>query len=104
MSKPCTETTLAWNQKILQWQQSGKSIAQWSRENNFTYSQSLYWMTRVLGTKKLSNPKGFIELQDERIPDAGVIVVAENVRIHLATGFDASTFLRCLSILKGNAC
>ncbi len=83
MPKSCRETALAWNQRILQWQESGKSLAQWSRENNFTYSQSLYWKTRVLGSKKLSCPKEFIELLDEKIPEAGVIVETQNVRIHL---------------------
>jgi len=102
MAEQLTEAAQSWKQRIDQWQKSGKSLAQWSRENNFTYSQSLYWKGRFLG--KSAALKGFIELQDEEENDSGVAVEISGLRIRLTEDFDSAAFLRCISLLKGKAC
>ena len=106
MHDELSHTALVWKDRIQEWQASGKSLAQWSRENHLVYSQSIYWKMRLLGSqnKKHSSPKGFLELKDEDQTDAGIIIEAAGTRIHLSTDFDQPTLLRCLSILKGDAC
>jgi hypothetical protein len=105
MSDQPKEKVESWSQRIQQWKQSGKSLAQWSRENDFIYSQTLYWKMRFLGSKsKTVVPNQFIELQDDQATGSGIIIETEGVRVHVATDFDTPTLLRCLALLKGKAC
>ncbi len=105
MHNELSDTALVWKDRIQDWQASGKSLAQWSRENNFVYSRTVYWKVRFLGSQseKHSSPKGFLELKDESRPDAGIIIETAAGRIHLSTNFDQSTLARCLELL-GNLC
>lgn len=106
MPDELSDTALAWKDRIQEWQASGKSLAQWSRENDFVYSQSIYWKMRFLGSqkKKHSSPKGFLELKDEDRSDSGIIIEAAAARIHLSIDFDQSTLARCLELLTGDLC
>lgn len=102
MPDKLSDPALVWKDRIQEWQASGKSLAEWSRENKFVYSQSIYWKMRFLGSKnkKHSYPKGFMELKDECRSDAGIIIETPAGRIHLSTDFDQSTLARCLAILR----
>jgi len=102
MAEQLTEAAQSWKMRIEQWQRSGKSLAQWSRENNFTYSKSLYWKGRFLG--KTAASKRFIELQDGNEGDSGVAVEIEGLRVWLGADFDAAVFLRCISLLRKKPC
>jgi hypothetical protein len=101
-----SDTALVWKDRIQEWQASGKSLAQWSREHNFVYSQSIYWKMRFLGSqnKKHPSPKGFLELKDESRSDSGIIIETAVGRIHLSTNFDQSTLVRFMALLKGGLC
>lgn len=103
-----TEPALIWKERIQQWKASSKTIAEWCRENNFVYSQCIYWKTRFLGPenkKKSHLPlEGFFELKDENPSDSEIIIEADGIRIHLSTNFDPSTLLRCLKLLSEKAC
>jgi len=102
MHDELSDTAMIWKDRIHEWQASGKSLAQWSRENNLVYSRTVYWKMRFLGShKKHSYPQGFLELKDEGKSDAGIIIEAAAARIHLSTDFDQSTLIRCLELLGG---
>ena len=106
MLNELSDTALVWKNRIEEWQASDKSLAQWSRENNFVYSQCIYWKTRFLGSKnkKHISPKGFLELKDKDQSDSGIIIEAAGTRLHLTTDFDPFTLARCLELLKGGLC
>ena len=106
MPDELSDTALTWKNRIQEWQASGKSLAQQSRENNFVYSQSIYWKMRFLGSKnkKHSSPKGFLELKDKDQSDAGIIIETGGTRLHLTTDFDPFTLVRCLELLRGDLC
>jgi len=108
MTDQLSETAQVWKERIQEWQASGKTLAQWVKENNFVYSQCIYWKVRFLGSENKKNsshvPRGFLELKDEKQTGSGIIIEAAGTRIHLSTDFDQSTLLRCLALLKGGAC
>lgn len=106
MSEELSEIAQTWKQRIEEWQASGKSIAQWSRDNNFIYSQSIYWKMRFLGPKsqKDSKLKGFLEIKDNEQSDAGIMIELARTRLHLTTDFDSYTLVRCLKLLNEFLC
>jgi hypothetical protein len=106
MSNELSLTAQTWKKRIEEWQASGKSIAQWSRDNNFIYSQSIYWKMRFLGPKNQrdSNLKGFLEIKDNDQSDAGIIIELAKTRLHLTTDFDSNTLVRCIKLLNEFLC
>lgn len=104
MTNRLSETAQIWKGRIQQWQASGKTLAEWGRENHFVYSQCIYWKMRFLGSKKNPSPKGFLEITDDDPSKSGIAIEAGEVRIHLSTDFDQSTLLRCLALLNGGLC
>lgn len=97
-----------WESRIQQWQKTDKSLAAWSRENNFVYSQSIYWKSRFLGSesKTISTPtsSAFIELENESSCDSGIVIEIDTAQIHLSTKFDQEAFLKCVNLLKREVC
>lgn len=107
MSRRSIQQAQIWQERIRQWQASGTSLAQWSRESHLRYSQCLYWKLRFLGPgiKEPENaPKGFYEIETEALEDSGVSLELSDVQIHLSTEFDSSTLLKCLDLLQRRAC
>ncbi|NGX62101.1 MAG: hypothetical protein K940chlam9_01595 [Chlamydiae bacterium] len=52
MFKPASDEFVeAWKKKIQRQTVSGKSIAQWCRENQVVYSQFFYWKAKLFGPK-----------------------------------------------------
>jgi hypothetical protein len=57
-------------QKIHEWQASGKSALAWCKENQIPYTTFMGWKQRFEGSQKRPKPivqssKGFIELKDQ---------------------------------------
>ena len=85
-----------WNERIKQWEASGKSVAGWCREHAVNENQFYYWRSRLA---ELANPK-FIELQEPEGKATGVAVELKDARVHLSRGFDIGTFQRLLAVLR----
>lgn len=101
MSKTLAESRKIWTERIHQWEGSKKSLTQWARENNFPYSQVLYWKTKILGSSKQAQSSNFIELHDAQVDNSGIFIEINHLKIHLSKFFDEKTLKKCLNSIRG---
>lgn len=57
-----TNSKKLWNERIHNWQKSGKNISAWCQEHNVNYRQFIYWKVLLLGKRKKQSTSNFIEL------------------------------------------
>lgn len=94
------EKVKAWEERILQQQNSGMPIARWCSQNQVVECQFYYWKSKLF--PRQIDASGFTELVDAK--STGVTIEYEGVRIYLDPNFDATTLKRCLSIIKEGKC
>lgn len=103
--KPLSPTAQIWTEKLKQWKSSGKSGAQWCRDNQESYKVFSYWRFSLgYGEKKKSSPQcsAFTELpQTSSQKDVGLEVRIKNTSIILHRNFDPQELLRCVQALGG---
>ena len=95
-------------EKIKDWQASGKTITAWCRENNIPITTFYGWKKRL----EISEPKNihikskakFIELKNPESSASGISLECNGIQIHLKTQFDFSTLKQCLELLRGVVC
>jgi hypothetical protein len=102
-----------WQQKVFEWQASGKKSMLWCKENQIPYTTFLGWKRRFgnphkgLQSKVLS-PKGFIELKDPPVSNSrifsGITIEYHDIKIRLEAGFNADVLKQCLTCLGGVSC
>lgn len=89
-----------WELKLEQWRASGLSGAAWCRENDIKYPVFLYWQRRTkVPTQKEAST--FVELTSPIDQNTGINIEYRGVILHLSKDFDATTFQRCVQLLKG---
>lgn len=100
MSKPRPELADLWRVRIKEWRTSGKSKAQWCRDENLSYHQFFYWIERLYPKSEQASDLQFTELQDREPTDPGVRLECGDVCIRLAVNFDEDALLRCLRVMQ----
>jgi len=98
MSSHLTEKERFWKERIEQCQASNQSIKEWCGTNHINYKTFIYWKTRL----SILRRNNFTELLDEKT--IGIDVEYNGARIHLAQGFDSTTFSQCLHVLRNELC
>jgi hypothetical protein len=98
-----------WQQKVLEWQASGKSGMAWCKENQVPYTTFMGWKQRFENPHKgprtnNQSSKAFIELKDQPLPDSGIALEYQNIKICLQAGFDPIVLKQCLVCLGGVSC
>jgi len=93
-----------WEDKVKEWQASGKSVKAWCQEQKIPPTTFYGWRERSVEgkckTKKLSKKKHFIELKDEQQTHS-ITLEFDGVKIHLSESFNALLLKRCLAVLRG---
>jgi hypothetical protein len=108
------ERRLFWTGVLSECEKSGLSLPAFSRANNVRYETLRRWRAKLAGHKKPTAelpPSGFVELlpaamggQSRHETGAGCgvrVLLANGIRIELASGFDASTLSRAALALGG---
>jgi hypothetical protein len=101
-----------WQQKVLEWQASGKSGLAWCKENQIPYTTLLGWKKRLENSHKEQQSnhrlsKAFIELKDQPINTgicSGVTLEYQSIKICLQAGFNSDVLKQCLACLGGVFC
>lgn len=90
-----------WENKLVQWQSSGKSGATWCRDEGINYHVFLYWKKKLKSnsTNFHSEQNTFVEICEPPSHDSGLILELQGVNIRLSKDFDAVTLESCLCIL-----
>jgi len=97
--KPNSQTLVdTWKRRLEEWSSSGKSLAEWCRDQRLNYHRLIYWKGRLMGKakKKKQNtrtPIGFVEINEDSSTRSGVVIEYDHLRIHLLPGFHEGTFL-----------
>ena len=101
MSKPKDHQKKAeWEDKISQQKASGKSIAEWCRDNQVHPRSFYYWRLRCF--PKDIDRSCFTELTNEK--STGISIEYQGIRIFLDKDFDLITLKNCLTALRGIKC
>jgi hypothetical protein len=99
-----------WQQKILEWQASGKKGLAWCQENQIPYTTFLGWKQRFENSHKrlqsnVQSSKAFIELKDQPLSNSricsGVTLECNGIKICLQTGFNPVVLKQCIACLGG---
>jgi hypothetical protein len=102
-----------WENKVLEWQASGKSIRAWCLENHIPVTTFYGWKARLqnsLTDQSLAKSKAkevkqeFIELKDPQSCASGLILEYEGVKIHLQANFNQLILRQCLDCLRSAPC
>jgi hypothetical protein len=100
-----------WQQKVLEWQASGKASSTWCKENQIPYTTFFGWKRRFESSRKRANitppHKGFVELKDQPAPNAvcsGVTLEYQGIKICLHPGFNPIVLKQCIACLGGASC
>lgn len=100
---------LNWKKKVLEWQASGKSILEWSKENNIPYTTLRGWKDRFEKAKEKRTPQAkpttaFIELEEKASATSGIFLEYQDIKIRLEPGFNSSVLKQCLTCLRWTPC
>lgn len=97
------EKRLQWKERIRLQQESGQTIALWCREQQVNYDSFLYWKGRFSPASAGGvDRSSFKELLD--LDKTGITIEYQQIQIHLSKNFDPSVLMKCLRVLKGEAC
>lgn len=91
-----------WQEKILQQQNSGQSVARWCREHHVPYNGFIYWKGRLAPSTPL-NRSSFKELPDSP-QEPELTIECRGIRIIVSKKTDATTLVRCIRALGGLSC
>lgn len=91
-----------WKKYVAEWESSGKSCKQWTKDNNLSYHSLLYWRQKYAKTSPTppTAQKTFIELQDQAPASCGVVLEIAGVMVRLEQSFDPATLTACIQLLK----
>jgi hypothetical protein len=102
-----------WQQKVLKWEASGQNARAWCKENQIPYTTFMGWKRRLENRSpsllsKIQQPKGFIELKDPSVSNAGthsgIALEYHGIKISLEVGFKTDVLKQCLACLGGVSC
>jgi len=97
-----TEQKQEWKERIERWRGSGKTAAEWCRENKIGYHKFLHWRSRFsLKQKKDQNlTTTFVELPEDKPDAAGITIGYKDFNIRLAKQFDHPTLQSLIVFLR----
>ena len=95
-----------WKQHINSWQQTGLTQAEYCRQHNLKHHQLVYWRKRFLKTQA---EVSFVPLKLEDLLDLSphqeqsslVLVINNQFKIEIRTGFDAQLLRQLIFALRG---
>ncbi len=91
-----------WQDKILQQENSGKSVSRWCREHQISYNRFVYWKRRLNSSTSLKR-SSFKELPD--FPkEAGLKIEGRGICITLSDNFDDTILIRLIRAFGGSSC
>ena len=95
-----------WQEKVLDWEASGKSASTWCKENKISVNTLSGWKKRLKkSSANLDRAKSeFIELKDRVQSDTGITLEYNEIKIHLQAKFDKAVLKQCLDCLRGVLC
>lgn len=95
-----------WQEKVLDWEASGKSASAWCKENKISVNTFSGWRNRLKKSSVNSGraKSGFIELKDRVQSDPGITLEYHGIKIHLNAQFDSVALKQCLDCLRGVSC
>tara|TARA_B100001964_G_C13984377_1_gene487677 strand:+ start:182 stop:508 length:327 start_codon:yes stop_codon:yes gene_type:complete len=96
-----------WENRVKEWQASGKNMKQWCRDKNIPASTFCKWKIKILGKNKNTNndavhKPSFIELHNDS--DIGVEVSIKSISLKLSKIPDMDTVCRYLIALEQSSC
>lgn len=92
-----------WKEKIAHWQISGKTGAEWCREQGISYHSFTQWKkTFLVEANPIKIAEQFSELVDEpsKAEDSGIKVQCEELLLHVDIDFDGETLRRLILLLQ----
>ena len=86
---------------VKQWQESGKNMTTWCRENLIPSASFSYWIhpNKKKCRRSSVSRSNFVELQED-VPLSGIAIEYDGFKISLQKHFDATTLKQCLQILR----
>jgi len=95
-----------WKQHIDSWQQTGLTQVEYCRQHNLKHHQLVYWKKRFLKTEtnvsfvplKLEN---LLEIPARQDPSSLTLVINNQFKIEIRTGFDAQLLRQLIFALRG---
>jgi hypothetical protein len=95
-----------WQEKVLDWEASGKSASVWCKENKISINTLCGWKKRLKNLRESSGrvQSGFIELKDRVQSSPGITLEYHGIKIHLSAKFDSTALKQCLDCLRGISC
>jgi hypothetical protein len=102
-----------WQQKILEWQASGKKAQVWCKEQQIPQTTFSGWKKRLKNSFKATQQNAqsstdFIELKDHPQSNSetcsGISLEYHGIKIHLNSGFNQVVLKQCLACLGGVSC
>lgn len=95
-------------EKVKDWQASGKPMSVWCRENDIPVTTFCGWKKRLEKHEpknvSIQSKTKFIELKNRELSESGISLECNGIKIHLKTQFDFSTLKQCLEVLRGVTC
>ena len=91
-----------WEQKLADWQRSGKNGSEWCRQENESYYKFTYWKKILLPPDTSPAPQAFVEIKQESSSATGICLECQNIRLHLEKEFDEKILKRVLNLLQAN--
>lgn len=89
-----------WQERLIQWKDSGKSGPKWAKEQQIPYSTFCYWRSKL--DPLASNP--FVELVDLSTADRDLLLEWQGFSIRLPRGFDEQVLKRFLQVVQELQC
>ena len=91
------KTTHDWPAMISAWRCSGKSGAEWCRENSIGYDQFQYWLKKLERTGQKEQSGKFVAL---KLPAKPLLLECGGAYLHVSSGFDPVLLREVVSALK----
>lgn len=97
-----------WEKIIEEFSKSGKSQAQWCRDNNLTFKVFNYWYRKLKGSsktasKKSENPINWMPVKLETPPSSKLNIKIGKAVIEIDNGYDENLLLSVIKTL-GTIC
>ncbi len=91
-----------WKHKLEQWVSSGKTMADWCREQNISIHTFYYRRSQLMSPVKVAggDRNKFIELIDKPFGMSGISIDCCGVTVHLASDFHPASLIQCLQTLR----
>jgi hypothetical protein len=88
-----------WSERIEQQRASGKSVAQWCRDQDICYQTFLNWRKR-LSQVQVMKSSPFVEIFEESSEPTWMEITTRGAKLVLARKFNRDSLMRLLQVLR----